>query len=293
MFEKAHALKMATSREYAEYGLSVLRGNSMTGAPIRKTPVIHLLRKMGVLRLQRIIIARQLTRFFNSAPQGVPFVLNSFNNPTYVKRAIEQVRKFNFSSIIIVDSGSTYGPMKELLRRVEREGVYVVRLRWNGGCHWLFQQDISVNAMPEVFAYSDPDVEFNPHLPVNFVDTLLEISRAYSVGKVGFALDISEPERMNPSTFLMPGNVSETIFEWESRFWGNPLKLEGCPDMYVAPIDTTFALYNREYFRVGSFFDAIRVAGDFTARHLPWYLESVVSTEELDFYLRRSRQSHY
>lgn len=265
----------------------------MTGAPVRKTPMIHLLRKMGVLRLQRIIVAGELKRFFATAPQGVPFVLNSFNNPTYVQRIIEQVRKFNFSSIVILDSGSTYGPMKKILRSMEREGVYVVRLRWNAGCHWLFQQDISVNAMPKVFVYSDPDLDFNPDLPPDFLDSLLEISRAYSVGKVGFALDISEPERMNPSTFLMPGNVSETIYDWESRFWKNPLKREGFPDLYVAPIDTTLALYNREYFHPDAFYDAIRVAGDFTARHLPWYLENAVSPEELSYYRRTSRQSHY
>ena len=48
-------------------------------------------------------------------------------------------------------------------------------------------------------------------------------------------------------------------------------------EMYAGWIDTTFCLYNKKYFYAGvNFLDAIRIAGNFTCKHLPWYKDPKV-----------------
>jgi hypothetical protein len=58
-------------------------------------------------------------------------------------------------------------------------------------------------------------------------------------------------------------------------------------------IDTTFAVYNKKYFRRDAPFEAVRVAGLFTCRHLPWYRDSRLPLQEEEFYRRTARVSTY
>lgn len=51
-------------------------------------------------------------------------------------------------------------------------------------------------------------------------------------------------------------------------FWNNKFNYHNI-DVYYADIDTTFALCNKKYFN-----NSIRVASNFTAKHLPWYYDS-------------------
>ena len=55
--------------------------------------------------------------------------------------------------------------------------------------------------------------------------------------------------------------------------------------LYNASVDTTFTLVNWDYYKemfgatihvAGDTFFGIRVAGNFTAKHLPWYLHGFI-----------------
>jgi alpha-acetolactate decarboxylase len=63
--------------------------------------------------------------------------------------------------------------------------------------------------------------------------------------------------------------------------------------VYNAAIDTTFALYNKHYFDPSNFYCAVRVAGRFTYRHLPWYRDSLPPAEELTVYRQTQKYSYY
>ena len=63
--------------------------------------------------------------------------------------------------------------------------------------------------------------------------------------------------------------------------------------MYRADLDTTFALYDKAFFNSNRFMEAVRVAGHFTCRHLPWYREKELPEEEECFYRATQRFSYY
>ena len=46
--------------------------------------------------------------------------------------------------------------------------------------------------LPKVFCVTDPDLQLNAKMPLNFTDRLLAVSEKYKMGKVGLALDIAE-----------------------------------------------------------------------------------------------------
>lgn len=63
--------------------------------------------------------------------------------------------------------------------------------------------------------------------------------------------------------------------------------------MYASPIDTTFAVYRKQnYF--GDFHNAIRVAGDYSAIHLPWFIElDLMNDADRDIYNKSNVSSNW
>ncbi len=96
--------------------------------------------------------------------------------------------------------------------------------------------------------------------------------------KVGFGLKIDDI----PDCY----KFKDDVIVWEKQFWDIPVG----PGFYLAPIDTTFALY-----RGGPFIwtpqlveesklRSIRTGAPYIARHLDWYTDSNHPTEEHVFY---------
>lgn len=140
--------------------------------------------------------------------------------------------------------------------------------------------------LPNYFVVTDPDLQLNLNLPRDFLEQLLKLSTLYQTYKIGMALDISEPNLM----FNYPDYAcGKSIVEHETQFWSTKLENNEY-DLYVAEIDTTFALYNKSVPENGP---KIRVGGNFTARHLPWYVNNPVISkyQQLQQYAT-SRFSH-
>ena len=117
------------------------------------------------------------------------------------------------------------------------------------------------HTLPDKFILTDPDLELNKNLPSDFIERLAELSDKYNCEKIGMALDISEPDKFFPTA----------PFQHESQFWKNRI-LNDAYELYEAAIDTTFCLVNKN----GIYNYKIRVAGNFTATHLPWYYENPI-----------------
>jgi hypothetical protein len=131
-------------------------------------------------------------------------------------------------------------------------------------------------SMPDYYILTDADLELNENLPKNFIEILIELSETYHFSKIGFALDISEPDKMYNGNYSCPNFSSNCISDWESKFWQSKIENNEY-EMYTGWIDTTFCLYNKKYFYAGvNFLDAIRIAGNFTCKHLPWYKDPKV-----------------
>lgn len=222
----------------------------------------------------------------------IPVLIPCFDTVTYVRRMVDQLRGRGFRDIVLVDNASDYAPMRDYLEAAESAGVRVIRLPENRGPHHLVMEPRSLELLPELFCLTDPDLELNPAMPQDFLVDLVGLSRRHGIGKVGLALRIDDREAMTERP-LRVGGKEWKIWEWEAQFWEHPVEvLPGGDQVFRAAVDTTFALYNRAFFKPETFFESLRVAGRFTARHLPWYRDHGLPDEELQHYRSRSRFSY-
>jgi len=213
----------------------------------------------------------KLERLLSSLPAGDlvsdPLVLiPTFNNGAYLLNFINQLQRLDLTRYLVIDGGSSEPATLRVLGDLQEENRVMVVAN-NPGPRYFFESAEIFDSLPPIFCVSDPDLDLNEKLPTDFLQNLYDVSVQFSTGKVGFALDLDED--LIEEEFFFYGEW-HTIRGWEEKYWRdrvpNTLDLE----VYRAEIDTTFALYNKLYLHPDDFFSALRVAGDFTASHLPW-----------------------
>jgi FkbM family methyltransferase len=209
--------------------------------------------------------------------EAIPVYVIAFNNPTYVQSMINQLRhKCISSNVIIVDNGSTFPPMIELLQIEEKvEGTKVIRMERNFG-HKVVEQYIST---PDRYIVTDPDLLFNRDMPSDVIMHLVRIADETKSRNVGLALSIPKNE-LKPLPNYFRGM---SLIEWENQFWRTPIESVNKYELYAADIDTTFKLVSKMYCS-----KSLRVAGEFACKHMPWFVNSeiIVAADELAFYKR-------
>jgi glycosyltransferase involved in cell wall biosynthesis len=234
-------------------------------------------------------------------PDRVPIIVNSFNQPTYLRIMVEQLRALGRENLVVLDQASTYPPLLEYLKELE-QSFPVIRLAENKGPHWLFTSGVSLT-LPEFFIYTDPDIRFPADMPPTFVADMIRAAEALDATKVGLALDVSQPDTMKPAIINI-GGADYTLPGWEQQFWREPVSVDDL-QLYRAPVDTTFAIYNRRAFdphariyRAHKLFDCMdtprsyRLAGRFTSIHTPWMIDDPMPYEELMYYIDHRSKLH-
>ncbi|MEQ9481137.1 MAG: glycosyltransferase [Coleofasciculus sp. F4-SAH-05] len=138
---------------------------------------------MSILHLENIKLS------IKENPNKIPVIVISYNNGSYVENIINQLQKFGIKPIIF-DNCSDDNNTLYLLRKIrETQKASVIFLPKNFGHYVGFIKEI-YDLLPEVFGYTDPDLQFSSNLPPNFIDVLAELTVNYSVYKAGFALSI-------------------------------------------------------------------------------------------------------
>ena len=201
----------------------------------------------------------------------VPIVIICYNNYIYLNNMITQLLEINpdfINNILIMNNMSTCNKTIEYLKNTKCK---VINNNYNHPRIWQDTNKDIYDNLPDIFITTDPDLEINKNLPSNFIEILTELSETYSSGKVGFAIEINDNENIYDYDSYM-NNIGLTIFNHEIQFWQNRIQNESY-ELYNAWIDTTFCLYNKKY-QSDNFYSAIRVAGNFTCKHLPWYKDS-------------------
>ena len=215
----------------------------------------------------------------------IPFVIIAYNNLTFVKNFINQLRRFP-NPIWVIDNKSTYQALHDYYKELETEmgnHIKIHRMEANYG-HNVYKTHGYF--LPHMFMLSDPDLELNPLMPLNASDILLELSNQYKAYKVGTALDLSDSNKFVPCEKYSYG---KNIANFESQFWTRKIN-HPMYELYESPIDTTFCLVNNNYH--GGI--CIRMAGIFTAKHLPWYNDYVklnVPQDEIDHWKQENKSS--
>ena len=197
----------------------------------------------------------------------VPIVIVCYNNYKYVDNTIKQIKQINneyAQNIIIINNNSfdldTIRYIKESPYKIINNENLGPRISpvWNRHIYHI---------LPAKFILTDPDLEFNLNLPKNFIEDMINISEKHKIYKLGFALDISDYDKMMDGKYYGPC----TIYDWEYQFWKNRIDDKNY-ELYDALVDTTFCLINKE----NDNNNYARIAGNFTAKHLPWYKENTI-----------------
>ena len=205
----------------------------------------------------------------------IPIIIICYNNYRYVENTISQISRINkdyYKDIIILNNASTCLHTIEYLKNLA--DINVINHIGNFGPWISIDNNKHIyDVLPNKFILTDPDLKFNKNIPRNFIEILSNLSEKYKTSKIGFALDISDSEKFHKTTDYL-GIHSNTLYNGEKGHWG--IKIEDDEyELYIASIDTTFSLINKNNIANGSELD-IRVAGDFTAKHIPWYVENEI-----------------
>ena len=73
---------------------------------------------------------------------------------------------------MIYDNNSTYEPMLQLLNELENSYT-IIRNSENRGPEFVYQDHNLLKTLPLQFLLSDPDLDLNPELPIDFVVQVL------------------------------------------------------------------------------------------------------------------------
>ncbi|HGE5802815.1 TPA: hypothetical protein ACGGKZ_003098 [Bacillus thuringiensis] len=207
---------------------------------------------------------------------NIPIIVIAFNNLTYVKNMLKQLenKKIKSEDIWIWDNNSTapallafYEQISTKYNLVKNNANYEPR---------FFAVPYIFDLLPDFFAVTDPDLSFNEKMPDNFLEYLKQLTIELSLFKAGLALDIIPTSNFNRE---LMSNEKCTVTEWEMQYWLFPITKYNNPKVFNAGIDTTFAVYNKKFISNG-FYNAVRVADNFTCKHLPWYKDNIISEEE-------------
>jgi hypothetical protein len=204
-----------------------------------------------------------------------PCVIITRDRASYTRRCLSSLARYSDQlDLHIVDHGSTWWPMLQLLEDLEEDEGFTVHRRGDHGPRSLWDWDGLRDIVGDrPYLVTDPDIELDETCPD---DWLSQMGGALAEGyaKVGLGLRLDD---------LPDTPRSLRVADWEGRFWATPGPRG---DGYLAPVDTTLALYpplgDQPRFHLGP---ALRLAPPYLAHHLPWYED--LDPSETDYYRTR------
>ena len=239
-------------------------------------------------------LKEDIKRVLKEYQDTIPVFIVSYNNAIYVKNMVEQLNSYDIKPIVIDNNSQDIDSIKILKELDKQKKASIVYSDKNFGYLVGFLNPI-YEVLPRYFAYSDPDLELNKNLPKNFLEILRSVTDEFKVYKAGFALKLLDEEMIDITMTKYQGvpkikEIKLTVKEWESKYWRMRLS-HPTLELYQANIDTTFALYDKENL-LDNFYDGIRVAGDFSCIHLPWYPKrDLLTSEQKKSYLKANSSS--
>jgi len=210
----------------------------------------------------------------------IPIVINNFNRLTFPLQLIRFLERCGLRKIVILDNNSTYPPLLEFYEKcpylvVRSEENYGHLAFWKSGLYHRFKWNY--------FVYTDADVVPVDDCPKDFMVHFKSVLDANPrLDKIGFGIKIDDL----PDSF----SLKKKVVDYESKYWRKQVK----PNLFDAPIDTTFALYRPlSHLKSGEVYTlpAYRFGYPYVVRHLPWYEDSLNRTDEEMFYIQNSNTS--
>jgi hypothetical protein len=227
------------------------------------------------------ILFNRIIRNQRINPSEIPIIIINYNQFKNLKIMVDFFVNRGMKKIIIIDNNSDYPPLLEYYKSCSKEEITIEIMPKNLGHMVFFENNYLQKKYAKGYYFlTDPDILPNPNLPQDFVSHMIHTMDKYNhkITKVGFALDLDSIPHHYP--------LKTKVIDWESKYWEEMLD----EDTYSAPIDTTFALYKPKFPKYSTtkgstFYKAIRLAGNFTAKHMGWYVDpSNLSIEEKNYF---------
>ncbi len=209
----------------------------------------------------------------------IPVVINNYNRIICLRKLIDWLEKAGMKNIYIIDNNSSY---PELLEYYQKTSHTVIQMNANIGYKSIWDTIIHLWFRGLPYIYTDPDILPIEECPLNAVRYFQELLVKYpAYTKVGFGLKIDDIPDYYPN--------KEDVIQWESKFWEKQIS----ENIFQADIDTTFALY-KPMTKNQQWGKTLRTSGKYMARHLPWYENpEVLSEEEIHYRMKTIGSSWY
>lgn len=267
LIKKSYKLrKLLLSTEYT-------RSGSQNNIKKLRVPLFSI-----IFKIEPISFIKQFIKVNNKKnikpAYDIPVFINCRDRLDPLIDMIKKIEYMGFQNIIIIDNNSSN---KKLLSYYKSSTYCIIRLRQNIGQRAPWESGaVKVFAKDKPFIVTDPDL-FLPKLTRNEIKILFNLLNRYpKIMKIGLALRIDNI----PDSY----KAKMQVLSWEKQFWKEEIE----KNIYIADVDTTFALYrpNTPYLIRPS----LRIAGKFTAEHEPWYQDSGNPTEDYRYYLSHARR---
>jgi hypothetical protein len=236
--------------------------------------------------LEKKYIGKQVKKISKNIK--IPVLICSYNRLYYLKKIINQFNKLSIKPIVLDNNSSNENLLK--FYKNSKKKFFLIKLFKNFGHNVIYEKFIYKN-LPKIFAYTDCDISLNKKIKKNFLSYLKNLTEKYKTQKVGFAIDISSAKKIklrigfrNKSNKIVSKYID--IKKYEKQFWQKLVQKQ--PAAYEAKIDTTFAVYNKKYMTKNKL-NGIRVADNFTCKHLPWEKSNKEPLKELKYYKKSKR----
>ncbi|MBU2018291.1 MAG: glycosyltransferase family 2 protein [Bacteroidetes bacterium] len=207
---------------------------------------------------------------FLSSKNNIPVVINNYNRLECLQQQVKWFESYGFKKLYIIDNDSNYGPLLDYYKKSKH---FIFRLDKNVGHTALWDTHLFLLLKNSHYIYTDPDIIPVKAFPKDFIQYFKGILTKYpQFGKIGPALKIDDLPDYYPH--------KKEVIAWEKQYWEKELE----ENVYDAIIDTTFALYLPNRKGDAAYVPALRIAGKFEARHLPWYQNpNELSQEDLHY----------
>lgn len=213
----------------------------------------------------------------NKTQYSIPVVINNRDRLTSTRQLVTDLLSAGYTDIHILDNGSTYALLLEWYKIIDQQ--ITIHYLDNLGQAALWKSGIIKQfSKYRYLVYTDSDIQLNRNTPPHFIETLCTCLEEYNVDKAGLAIEYNN---------LPDIPVNKKNYAIEHRYWKKRLKNNKGLEVYDAPIDTTFAVI-RPGMPYSWTLRAVRVAGEFTCRHLPWYVTPDTQTEEDIYYMQHA-----
>lgn len=227
--------------------------------------------------LHKDFIAKADTAIKNNNWKETPIFIICRDRLLPLEQLLDWFEKIDMKNIILIDNDSIYPPLIEFFNKTK---LQVIRTEKNIGHTVVWNEGFAKTLFPgEYYIVTDPDVIPNEKCPDDVIKYFFSLHKKYLFhNKVGFGLKIDDlPDHYK---------LKKTVIDWEKQFWVHILE----KNVFEAGVDTTFALY-KPYTDNYILHPSIRTGELYTARHLPWYVNSDEITAEEAFYRMRASQN--